>query len=251
MSAQWRCFEFYIYIRNMKKRLLLLLGLFVCPFLFSQILTVNSSASLSIASGSSISLGGLEIAPSDTYVISGVNNVSRSSAAVTSGGNSSVSRVFSSSAMLSGFTGALVFSYIEGELNGTSESELVFELQAYDDSWTSYEGNVDEKKNTISYVFNEAVAFKAVTASASGARLTIEDISPAGIGILVYPNPTADRIYIQADNIIRAELFDLMGRKVRSTNQDQIDLSDMQKGSFVLQIKTENNKTQSFKIIKQ
>ncbi|MDG1504394.1 MAG: T9SS type A sorting domain-containing protein, partial [Flavicella sp.] len=63
--------------------------------------------------------------------------------------------------------------------------------------------------------------------------------------------PTADRIYIQADNITRAELFDLMGRKVRSTNQDQIDLSDMQKGSFVLQITTENNKTQSFKIIKQ
>ena len=39
----------------MKKRLLLLLGLFVSPFLFSQILTVNSSASVSIASGSSIS----------------------------------------------------------------------------------------------------------------------------------------------------------------------------------------------------
>ena len=69
----------------MKKRLLLLLGLFVSPFLFSQILTVNSSASVSIASGSSISLDGLEIAPSDTYVISGVNNISRSSAAVTSG----------------------------------------------------------------------------------------------------------------------------------------------------------------------
>lgn len=235
----------------MKKRLLLLLGLFVSPFLFSQILTVNSSASVSIASGSSISLDGLEIAPSDTYVISGVNNVSRSSAAVTSGGNSSVFRVFSSSALLSGFSGTLVFSYGDGELNGISESELVFELQADDGSWTSYEGSVDAGENTISYTFNEAVTFKAVTASASEARLTIEDISSAGIGVLVYPNPTANRIYIQADNIIRAELFDLMGRKVRSTNQDQIDLSDMQKGSFVLQIKTENNKTQSFKIIKQ
>jgi len=162
-----------------------------------------------------------------------------------------VFRVFSSSALLSGFSGTLVFSYGDGELNGISESELVFELQADDGSWTSYEGSVDAGENTISYTFYEAVTFKAVTASASEARLTIEDISSAGIGILVYPNPTANRIYIQADNIIRAELFDLMGRKVRSTNQDQIDLSDMQKGSFVLQIKTENNKTQSFKIIKQ
>jgi len=50
----------------MKKRILTLLGLFVSPFIFSQILTVNSGSSVSIASGSSVTLGGLEIAPDDT-----------------------------------------------------------------------------------------------------------------------------------------------------------------------------------------
>ena len=235
----------------MKKRLLILFGFFVSPFLFSQILTVNSGSSISIASGSSVTLGGLDIAPSDNYVISGDNAVSRSASAITAGDNSSVSRVYSSSDLLSGFTGTLTFSYLEGELNGIAEGVLVLELQADDDSWTSYSATVDEINNTVSYTFNDAVSFKAVTASAAGATLTIEDLSSAISSIYVYPNPTANRIYIQAENIIKAEIFDLMGRRVHSTNQDQIDLSNNSSGSYILQVTTQNNNTETFKIIKQ
>ena len=234
----------------MKKRLLLLYGLFVSPFLFSQILTINTGSSVSIASGSSITLGGLEFAPADTYIITGANDVSRSATAVTSGSNTSVSRVYSTTALLSDFTGTLTFSYLEGELNGIAEGNLVLELQADDDSWTSYIGTRDETNNTVSYTFTDLVSFKAVTASAAGATLTIEDLTPAGSSILVYPNPTADRIYIQADTNSKAELFDLMGRRVRSTNQDQMDMSNLSRGNYILQVKTQNT-TQSFKIIKK
>ena len=235
----------------MKKRLLLIFGFFVSPLLFSQILTVNSGSSVSIASGSSVTLGGLEIAPSDTYVISGDNAVSRSSSAITAGDNSSVSRVYSTTALFSGFTGTLTFSYLEGELNGIAEGDLVLELQASDGTWTSYTGTRDETNNTVSHTFNAPVSFKAVTASAVGATLTIEDLSPTASSIFVYPNPTANRIYIQADSIKKAELFDLMGRKVLETNQNQLDLGNLNNGSFILQVITENNNTQSFKIIKK
>ena len=220
-------------------------------FLFSQTLTVNSGSSVSIASGSSVTLDGLDIAPSDTYVISGDNAVSRSAFAITAGDNSSVSRVYSTTALLSGFTGTLTFSYLDGELNGIAEGDLVLELQSDDDSWTSYTGTVDETNNTVSYTFTDAVSFKAVTASAAGATLTIEDLSPATNSIYVYPNPTANRIYIQAENITKAALFDLMGRRVRITNQDQIDLSNVSSGSYILQVTTQNNTTQTFKIIKK
>ena len=127
---------------------------------------------------------------------------------------------------------------------------MFLELQADDDSWTSYTGSVDESNNKVSYNFNDAVSFKAVTASAANARLTIEDINLADSNIFVYPNPTANFIYIQADNISKAELFDLMGRKVKATDQNQIDLRNISNGSFILKVTTENNKTQSFKIIK-
>ena len=162
-----------------------------------------------------------------------------------------MSRVYSSSAILSGFTGTLTFSYLEGELNGITENELVLELQADDDSWTSYNGTVNETNNTVSYTFNDAVFFKAVTASAAGATLTVEGISPAASSIFVYPNPTANRVYIQAEDITKAELFDLMGRRVHSTNQDQIDLSNISSGSYILQVTTQNTTTETFKIIKQ
>ena len=227
-----------------------LIGLFVSSILFSQILTVNSGSSVSIASGSSITLGGLEIAPDDTYVINGANAVSRTATAVTAGDNSSVSRVYTTTELLTDFTGALTFSYLDGELNNIAESDLVLELQADDDSWTSYEGTVNETDNTITYTFSDAVSFKAVTASAAGATLTIEEINPNDSSIFVYPNPTANRIYIQADTNLKAELFDLMGRKVRSTNQSQIDISNLSGGNYILQVKTQNT-TQSFKIIKQ
>jgi hypothetical protein len=235
----------------MKKHVLSLVGLLVCPLLFSQILTVNAGSSVSISPGSSITLDGLEIAPSDTYVISGANDVSRSASAATAGSNSSVSRVYSSSALLSGFTGTLTFSYLEGEINDIAEADLVLELQADDDSWTSYGGTVDEVNNTVSYTFNDPVSFKAVTASAADATLTIEDIYPLDSRISVYPNPTANRIYIRGENILQAELFDLRGRKVKATNQNQIDLSNMGSGSFILKVTTNNNNTKSFKIIKQ
>jgi len=235
----------------MKKRLFLLFGFFASPLVFSQILTVNSGSSVSIASGSSVTLGGLEIAPLDTYVINGDNAVSRSTSAITAGDNSSVSRVYSTTALLSGFTGTLTFSYLDGELNGIAEGDLVLELQADDDSWTSYNGTVNETNNSVSYSFNEAVSFKAVTASAAGATLTIEDLSSATSSVFVYPNPTANRVYIQAENITKAALFDLMGRRVKTTNQDQIDLSDISSGSYILQVTTQNNTTETFKIIKQ
>ena len=235
----------------MKTHVLSLVGLLVCPFLFSQILTVNSGSSVSISSGSSITLDGLEIAPDDAYVISGANDVSRSATAATAGSNSSVSRVYNTSTLLSGFTGTLTFSYLDGELNDIVEGDLVLELQADDDSWTTYGGTVDEVNNTVSYTFNDPVSFKAVTASSADATLAIEDISPLDSRISVYPNPTANRIYIQGENVLKAELFDLRGRKVKATNQKQIDLSDITSGSFILKVTTDNNNTKSFKIIKQ
>jgi hypothetical protein len=235
----------------MKTRVLYLVGLLACPFLFSQILTVNTGASISVASGSSINLDGLEIAPADTYVISGANSVSRSITAATAGGNNSVLRVYTTSALLSGFTGTLTFSYLDGELNGIAEGDLVMELQAEDDSWSTYVGAVDQTNNTVSYTFTEAVSFKAVTASASGATLTVEDILQPQSGISVYPNPTANRIYIQGENVLQAELFDLRGRKVKATTKNQLDLSDITSGSFILKVTTDNNNTKSFKIIKK
>jgi hypothetical protein len=50
---------------------------------------------------------------------------------------------------------------------------------------------------------------------------------------------------------LQAELFDLRGRKVKATNQKQIDINEMGIGTFILKVTTDNNNTKSFKIIKK
>jgi len=219
--------------------------------IFCQVLSVGSGASVSIGAGKSVYVDGLELTPTVGYDIIGSNAIYKSSTAVTQDNNSSLDRVYNASSLLSDFIGVLTFSYQEGELNNIIESDLVLEIQAEDNSWTTYDGTVDEVNNTVSYSFNDPVSFKAVTASSANATLTVKDIYPLDSRISVYPNPTANRIYIQGENVLRAELFDLRGRKVKATNQKQIDLSDITSGSFILKVTTDNNNTKSFKIIKQ
>ena len=146
--------------RFMNKYLLSALGLFLSPLIFSQILTVNTGASVSVSSGSSINLDGLEIAPADTYVISGANDVSRSITAVTAGGNNSVLRVYSTSALLSGFTGTLTFSYLDGDVligSGFGLRTIVFGLPLrYDVGWAY---NRDGFSNAPIHYFSIGIDF--------------------------------------------------------------------------------------------
>jgi hypothetical protein len=233
----------------MKKITLLLLGLCVGSSISAQILTVKTNASISIAPGSSVSVGGLELSPDETYVISGYNSISRSSSPIAVGNNTSIGRVFSSAELFNNYSGTLTFSYLEGDLNGIDEEDLVLELQNEDDSWTAYESTIDTDNNTISYVFSE-VAFKAVTASPGDATLTVDD-PKSWASILVYPNPTSDRLFINAENIAKITLYDIQGRKVRTSTQNQINMSRLENGVYILKVATDQNTSSSFKIIKQ
>jgi hypothetical protein len=159
--------------------------------------------------------------------------------------------VFNTTDLLADYTGTLTFSYLDVDLNDIAEENLALELQAEDDSWTSYTGAVDETNKTVSYTFSEAVSFKAITAASSNATLTATAVHAGLSSILVYPNPTADRIYIKTEKTFNAELFDLTGRKIQQTKQKQLDMSSLSSGAYILNVTTENNKIQSFKILKK
>lgn len=225
--------------------------LFFNTLIFSQILTINNNASISLDPGSSIYIDGLTIAPSQTYVIGEVAGVARSQNPVTSAGNTSVDRVFSSSGLISSFSGTVSFSYLEGELNGIDEDKLVLEVQGDDDSWTSYAGTVDMPNNTISFTFLDPVSFKSITASDSGATLTVEGTSGNLRALSVYPNPTAEHIYIHTNKEFHADLFNNQGKKIISTQQSKIDIREFKNGVYMLRITTHNNQPTTFKIIKK
>ena len=137
----------------------------------------------------------------------------------------------------------------DDELKNLIERVLVLEVKNDNGLWKSYTGLVDPSKNTVTVNFNSPISFNSVTASQAGSTLTIENVNSVG-DILIYPNPTADKIYIQYNSEILAQLYDVAGRRVISTNEKSINMNSFKSGTYILKLTNEQNESHSFKIIK-
>jgi hypothetical protein len=145
--------------------------------------------------------------------------------------------------------GSITFNYDDDELNNLIESVLVLEVKNDNGLWKSYTGLVDPSKNTVTVNFNSPISFNSVTASQAGSTLTIENVNSVS-DILIYPNPTADKIFIQYNSEILAQLYDVAGRRVISTNEKSINMNSFKSGTYILKLTNEQNESHSFKIIK-
>jgi hypothetical protein len=226
--------------------------LFPC-LIFAQdisLISVGAGGSIAVTSGAKINIAGLELTPSSDLVISETTDIGRTSTPVSSNNNTSVNRVYTSTNLISDFTGTVVFNYDENDLNGLNENDLVLEAKSSDGSWTSYSGTVDPSNNFITYNFTSAVSFESITASQDGSTLTIENLNMLD-GIYIYPNPTADKIYISSSEFLTAEMFNVVGQKILTTTNTNIDMSDLVSGTYALRITSINKKSKTFKIIKK
>jgi hypothetical protein len=71
------------------------------------------------------------------------------------------------------------------------------------------------------------------------------ELVEASLSINIYPNPSTGMIYVKGSELTRAniQVIDMMGRIMYEENHsltDQIDLSDLKKGTYLLRIHTEN-----------
>jgi len=74
----------------------------------------------------------------------------------------------------------------------------------------------------------------------------------AQLDIKVYPNPTSDMLYIDTENTVqKIEIYNLQGRKVLVSDQNQINVSGLSPGMYLLKITDENNLKFTQKIIKK
>ena len=230
---------------------LYILFLFTSTFIFSQPLSIGENGSVIIANGATLEVANLALTPSASYTISGANDLSLSSTAVTSNGNSSISQVHSTTNLVENYIGVVTLKYDDGDLNGITEADLVLELQSSDGSWTSYTpSSVDTNNNAISYDFTSAVSFQSITASSSSATLTITDDDLLD-SIRVFPNPTMDYINILSPESHNVEIFNCAGQKLISTNKNRIDIRFISNGNYFLKIKDASNNIKTFTIIKK
>lgn len=219
-------------------------------FCFSQTLSIESGSSLSINSNSSVSVDGLELSPSVAHTISGPNSIARSSTPIVVGDNSSIERVYELSEELADYSGLISFRYLDSELNGISESDLVLEVLDANDVWNNVAPNIDDTNNILSYDFTELVGFKKITASASSATLTIKTETLNDI-VRVYPNPTTDKIIIVSNSPQHSTLFNTAGQKILESNALELDVTDLPTGVYLLNLQNTQNQISTFKIIKK
>ena len=232
-------------------RKLQLAFLLASSFSFSQTLTLSENSSIVIDSNSSLSVDGLELAPSEAYTISGPNTLDRSNTPVVVGDNTSVSRVYELTAELSDYSGTLNFSYLESELNSILEADLVLEVQDVNGDWTAVSASIDEANNTLSYDFTELVGFTSVTASDELATLTVKPVLLDGY-VRVYPNPTTDFLHIVSNTAQKVTLFNTAGQKILETNNaTALDVIDLPSGVYLLNLQNTQNQISTFKIIKK
>lgn len=229
---------------------LLFAFLLITSFCFSQTLSIESGSFVSVNSNSSIVVDGLELSPSVSHTIAGPNSIARSSTPITIGGNSSIERVYELSNDLTDYSGVLSFRYLDSELSGIDEAELVLEVLDSNDVWNNVVPNIDDVNNILSYDFTELVGLKQVTASASSATLTIKTETQNDI-VRVYPNPTTDKIIIVSNSPQHSTMFNTAGQKILESNALELDVTDLPTGVYLLNLENTQNQISTFKIIKK
>ena len=232
------------------KKLYFVCFLFIFRYGFSQTLTVADGSSITVNTNSSISVDGLQLAPSAAYTIAGPNAFDRTSTPIVVGDNSSINRVYTMTEVLSDYLGVVTISYEDSELNGVSETDLVLEVQDGNGVWNNVQPTIDQTNNTLTYDFTELISFTTVTASSVNTTLSVEPIEINDF-VKVYPNPATDYLFIKSDLNYRSTLYNVAGQRVLESSSKQLNVIDLPTGVYLLQLKSEANTISTFKIIKK
>ena len=69
--------------------------------------------------------------------------------------------------------------------------------------------------------------------------------------LVIYPNPTADRIYVKTDKAVRTiELFDATGKLLKSLDSKEVNLSKNEKGTYFIKINFSDSSSSFQKVIR-
>ena len=116
--------------------------------------------------------------------------------------------------------------------------------------WTAHSPTVkDATNNTLSYDFT-ALEFTKITASSEDASLTVEEIAATDF-VKVYPNPTTDKLIIVLKNIQKSILYNVSGQSVLESDRNELNVSELPTGIYLLHTTNTQNQLSTFKIIKK
>ena len=229
----------------MKKNFFILLIIFTST-LTAQVVNIAEGNNINIANGATIDMAGLELTPNSDYSIVGQNSVSKDSEVITINGNESMSKSYTAGVSLEGYTGSVIFNYTDDEMNGVTHTASLYVMNS-DSEWIQYEDE-DDTDYTVSYNFEDPLQMKAVTAGVQAGLSTIDTGIPV---IRIYPNPSSSVVNIDYAENIETSIFNILGQQILKTNSKTINISNFDKGTYLLITKDENNSITNFKLLKK
>jgi hypothetical protein len=144
--------------------------------------------------------------------------------------------------------------YLNGELvtNGTfsslNTSEFVVALylgSLFGGTTQRYFGYVDDLK-----IYNYALTDAQVTSLYTSNTLASTDFNQNNLEVALYPNPANDVVNFETNFDIKSiEFYNIQGQKVLTSNQKQIDISNLTKGLYIVKIQNSNGVIISDKLI--
>ena len=212
----------------------------------TTLLTVGSSGAVTINSGGTLNISGLELSPSSDYTIN-ETQVSKELTAVSLNETPAMEKVYSLDADIENFLGTISYSYVDSEMNGLSHDASMYVYDTTSSEWTEYL-DTDSADYTVTSVFDPPIQINQVTVGAPNS-LAVEDI--IAMGIRIYPNPSSSVINIDYYEDLQLTLFNVLGQQVMSSNSKSINISNLDQGTYILRAKDSNNTINNFKIIKR
>lgn len=212
----------------------------------TTLLTVGSSGAVTVNSGGSLNVSGLELSPSSDLTINQIQ-ISVDLEATSLNGTPSMERVYSADSDIQDFSGTISYSYLDNEMNGVTHDASLFIYDNASSEWMEY-SDTDSADNIVTSTFDSPLQINLVTVGAPGS-LSIED--PMASGIKIYPNPSSSIINIDYSEYLQSTLFNILGQKVLSTTSKTINISNLEQGTYFLSTKDSNNHINNFKIIKR
>ena len=238
-----------ILIYSMKQITITVLLLAFSMCVTGQDLYVGSDSSVTLDTAASISINGLTLAPDSGYTIASNTNIEFKDTQANTG-NISIFRHYDISPSLPNYSGNLVFSYQDAELNGIAETNLSLALLDTNTIWQGYAATLNPDTNTLSYNFTTAISFSIVTADFNNSLNT--DNFVLNTPLTLYPNPTSGVVYIKYPYPVKTTVYSMLGQVLQTGQTHRVDLSLYDEATYILRVQDPQNLTsKTFKIIKK
>lgn len=114
-------------------------------------------------------------------------------------------------------------------------------------SFTSqyFDGAIDDLK-----IYNYALSDAEVTNLFNNNTLTSQNFNQNNLEVTLYPNPANDVLNVEMTNEVQlVEIYNIQGQKVVTSNQKQINVSDLSSGMYMVKVQDSENAIATKKVI--